>query len=157
MKFDVFTFNFKFFCKNLHFHLFLISLYCFILQAAFSQSNFYNNAAISNASYGFFAKNLNTNQIVVNKNADNLLCPASVQNLITTAIALEKLGSNYTYKTEIYASNKIENGILNGNLIIKGSGNPSFGSNKMDSTQDFEIVFNEFAKILKQRGSKNKW
>lgn len=151
MKFDVFTFNFKFFCKYLCFTFLLIPVLSFILQA-FAQSNFYNNAAIINATVGFFAKNLNTNQIIVNKNADKLLCPASVQKLITTAIALEKLGSDYTYKTEIYASNKIENGILNGNLIIKGSGDPSFGSYKIDSIQGFEFVFNEFAKALKQKG-----
>jgi len=147
MNFNVFTFKSSFSVKIALQFIFFLKLA--EIQA---QPSFYNKEAIVNASYGFYAKNLKTNQIVVNKNSDKLLTPASVQKLITTYIAIDKLGLNYTFKTNIYYSGNIDNGVLNGNLILKGSGDPSFGSNKMDSTSGFENIFNEFARFLKTKG-----
>lgn len=57
------------------------------------------------------------------------LIPASCQKLITTATALEILGKDYRFKTSVETDGKLlENGMLNGNLIIKGFGDPTLGS-----------------------------
>ena len=46
--------------------------------------------------------------------------------LVTTNAALDTLTPNYRWKTEVYQDGKSSNGVLDGNLIIKGYGDPSF-------------------------------
>ena len=50
--------------------------------------------------------------------------PASTLKLVTTFIALDVLGPNYRWKTEFYTDKRIENGVLNGDLYLKGYGDP---------------------------------
>ncbi|MBS9781552.1 MAG: D-alanyl-D-alanine carboxypeptidase/D-alanyl-D-alanine-endopeptidase, partial [Gammaproteobacteria bacterium] len=50
--------------------------------------------------------------------------PASVMKVITTGTGLLLLGADYRWKTEFYTDGSINNGTLNGNLIIKGYGDP---------------------------------
>jgi len=58
------------------------------------------------------------------------MAPASVLKLFTTAAALELLGRNYKFTTSLGYTGKIDKktGILYGDLIIKGGGDPSLGS-----------------------------
>jgi D-alanyl-D-alanine carboxypeptidase/D-alanyl-D-alanine-endopeptidase (penicillin-binding protein 4) len=62
----------------------------------------------------------------ISHNADISLNPASVMKLVTTYAALDLLTPAYRWKTEVYRDGSLENGVLNGNLIIKGYGDPSF-------------------------------
>ncbi len=57
-------------------------------------------------------------------NAEQAMNPASTIKLLTTYAALELLGPSYTWKTEAYAGGKLEGGVLQGNLILKGYGDP---------------------------------
>src|SRR4030066_1221264 len=50
--------------------------------------------------------------------------PASTMKLLTTLVALEELGPAYTWKTEAYASAPVRDGVLDGDLYIKGYGDP---------------------------------
>jgi len=50
--------------------------------------------------------------------------PASTMKLLTTLVALEELGPAYTWKTEAYASAPVRAGVLDGDLYIKGYGDP---------------------------------
>jgi len=52
--------------------------------------------------------------------------PASVMKLVTTYAALEKLGPAYRWKTEVYRDGEVRSGVLRGNLILKGYGDPNF-------------------------------
>ena len=57
------------------------------------------------------------------------LSTASVMKLFTTAVALDVLGPDYTFTTSLYYAGKIDQtGTLNGNLILKGGGDPAFYS-----------------------------
>jgi len=56
--------------------------------------------------------------------ADRPYNAASVMKLVTTFAALELLGPNYRWKTEAYLGGPLEGGVLRGNLILKGSGDP---------------------------------
>jgi len=57
-------------------------------------------------------------------NAAQAMNPASTMKLLTTYAALELLGPTYTWKTEVYAAGKLEGGVLEGNLVLKGYGDP---------------------------------
>lgn len=51
--------------------------------------------------------------------------PASVTKAVTALYALESLGSDFRFKTRLFAAGIIENGILDGNLILAGGGDPN--------------------------------
>jgi len=50
--------------------------------------------------------------------------PASTIKLVTTFVALDTLGPIYTWPTEVYALGPIRNGVLEGDLLLKGYGDP---------------------------------
>ena len=57
-------------------------------------------------------------------NSTQAMNPASTMKLVTTYAALELLGPTYTWKTEAYTAGTLQNGILQGDLILKGYGDP---------------------------------
>ena len=61
-------------------------------------------------------------------NSDAFLMPASGLKLFTTAAALYYLGPEFRYSTFLLADGKIENGVLNGDLVVYGTGDPSFSA-----------------------------
>ncbi len=63
----------------------------------------------------------------VSFNADKPMNPASVMKLLTTYAALDLLGPAYTWKTEAYALGPIVEGVLEGDLVLKGYGDPRLG------------------------------
>jgi D-alanyl-D-alanine carboxypeptidase/D-alanyl-D-alanine-endopeptidase (penicillin-binding protein 4) len=65
---------------------------------------------------------------ILTYNGAKSLNPASVMKLVTTYAALDLLTPTYRWKTEIYRDGSVSNGVLNGNLIFKGYGDPSFKS-----------------------------
>jgi len=50
--------------------------------------------------------------------------PASVMKLVTSYAGLELLGPAYTWTTPVYADGPVEGGVLRGNLVIQGQGDP---------------------------------
>ncbi|NVZ99879.1 D-alanyl-D-alanine carboxypeptidase/D-alanyl-D-alanine endopeptidase [Pseudomonas gingeri] len=64
-------------------------------------------------------------------NADVSVNPASTMKLITTYAALEMLGPNHQWKTEFYTDGTLSNGILQGNLYLKGGGDPKLNMEKL--------------------------
>ncbi len=59
-------------------------------------------------------------------NASKPMNPGSVMKLVTTYTALEALTPAYRWKTEVYREGELRHGVLNGSLMIKGNGDPSF-------------------------------
>lgn len=72
-----------------------------------------------------YVQALDENQPVISHNTGQPFNPASVLKLVTTNAALDLLGPAYRWRTEIYTDGVMSNGVLNGNLIIKGYGDPS--------------------------------
>ena len=58
-------------------------------------------------------------------NADRLVMPASNMKLITGAVALSQLGPGYQWRTTITRTGAITNGVLRGDLVVAGTGDPS--------------------------------
>jgi D-alanyl-D-alanine carboxypeptidase/D-alanyl-D-alanine-endopeptidase (penicillin-binding protein 4) len=57
-------------------------------------------------------------------NSNHPFNPASTMKLVTTFAAMELLGPTYTWKTEVWADGPLNNGVLDGNLVIRGRGDP---------------------------------
>lgn len=81
-----------------------------------------------NALWGVYVQNLRTGEVVMRRNADRGLLPASTIKLVTTAAALSNLGADFRYETGLYHNGRVEEGTLRGDLILRGSGDPTFGS-----------------------------
>jgi D-alanyl-D-alanine carboxypeptidase/D-alanyl-D-alanine-endopeptidase (penicillin-binding protein 4) len=69
---------------------------------------------------------LNRGDTLFAHNADLMLAPASNMKLFTTAAALYYLGDDYRYSTFLLSDGMAANGVLNGNLILYGTGDPTF-------------------------------
>ena len=61
---------------------------------------------------------------LITLNAEQPRNPASTLKLVTTFIALDVLGPQHRWKTEFYTDTPIDKGVLNGNLYVKGYGDP---------------------------------
>ena len=66
------------------------------------------------------------NTPLIRLNAAQAMNPASTMKLLTTFAALDLLGPAYTWKTEAYLNGELKDGVLDGDLIIKGYGDPKF-------------------------------
>ncbi len=64
-------------------------------------------------------------------NNQRLFIPASNMKLITTAMALKELGLDYHFPTNIYHTGTLKDGVIHGDLYIKGYGDPKFVSEQM--------------------------
>lgn len=92
----------------------------------------FNDPALNNALWGISVKSLSKGDYLYQKNVNSLMMPASNLKLITTAAALEILGSNYRIKTEFYTAGKLDGSILRGDLIVKGYGDPAISGRFTD-------------------------
>lgn len=80
-----------------------------------------------------------TGKPVFDKNSQVGLAPASCQKVVTSAAAFELLGKNFRYKTEFGYTGNLEDTSLRGNLLIKASGDPTFGSWRWENTKE-EVI-----------------
>ena len=69
-------------------------------------------------------------EIIYSFDSQRSVQPASVMKLVTTAAALSLLDPDMTVKTEVYYSGQIKDGVLDGDIIIKGYGNAMLSSSK---------------------------
>jgi D-alanyl-D-alanine carboxypeptidase/D-alanyl-D-alanine-endopeptidase (penicillin-binding protein 4) len=61
-------------------------------------------------------------------NASDALAPASNLKLFTTAAGLYYLGPQFRYNTFLLSDGRIENGVLNGDVVVYGTGDPTFSA-----------------------------
>lgn len=62
------------------------------------------------------------------RNADRLMTPASCNKLLVTATALGVLGPSYRVTTDVYGTGPLAHGVLGGDLVVHGGGDPTFSA-----------------------------
>lgn len=72
----------------------------------------------------FVVLDLDTGRVVANLNAATPRSPASTMKLVTTFASLDLLGPAYTWHTDALIRGVLENGVLKGDLVLKGGGDP---------------------------------
>ncbi|SIQ43822.1 D-alanyl-D-alanine carboxypeptidase / D-alanyl-D-alanine-endopeptidase (penicillin-binding protein 4) [Chryseobacterium sp. RU37D] len=109
---------------------------------------------LKNADWGFVVYDPKTKKIISSYNENTPLVPASTTKLLTTETAMNLLGENYRWITQLEYSGSIdENGVLNGNLYVEGSGDPSLGTNKAGAWSYRDII-SDFIGGLSREGIK---
>jgi D-alanyl-D-alanine carboxypeptidase/D-alanyl-D-alanine-endopeptidase (penicillin-binding protein 4) len=83
-----------------------------------------NHEHIPLSSVAVVVQEVNAGAPLISLNADRPMNPASTMKLLTTIAALENLGPAYRWKTEAYLNGKLEDGVLQGDLVFKGYGDP---------------------------------
>jgi D-alanyl-D-alanine carboxypeptidase/D-alanyl-D-alanine-endopeptidase (penicillin-binding protein 4) len=111
-----------------------------------------SNPNLFNAQLGLYVESLKSGEIVFAHNEHKLFISASNMKIFTTAVALLKFGPRFNYKTHIYHSNSVNKGILEGDLIIRGSGDPTLAPRY--SNGDSRAFFREWADTLLSKGIK---
>jgi len=94
----------------------------------------------------------NGNEVIGHRSRKNLV-PASSLKLFTTLTSLNVLKPTFTFKTTIGYSGKISNdGTLIGDIIVRGSGDPTLGSNRINNTPSYDEIFLQFSKAILNAG-----
>ena len=83
-----------------------------------------------------YIRDLNAPNSMLELNADKLRTPASTMKLLTTYAALKELGPNFSWRTEVWLRGELKNGVLDGDLVLKGYGDPF-------------LVYENFWKLIK--------
>jgi len=102
------------------------------------------------ASLGLYVMDSKTGMVIFERNGQLGLSPASCQKVITSISAFELLGSGYRYKTFIGTDVTVNNGTLNGNLYVKGSGDPTLGSDRWTGTSG-PMILKKIVSILQKK------
>lgn len=85
---------------------------------------------------------------------ERALPTASIQKMMSTAAALHRKGGDYTYTTQTGYSGSVQNGVLSGDLIVMGSGDPSLGSGYFPEFPGPEALIAEVVTALQGKGIK---
>lgn len=112
---------------------------------------FENDPQLKNAISSLYIIEAGTGKVIFDKNSRTGLAPASTQKVITSITALDMLGKDYRYATGFYYDGTISNGVLDGSLYIKGSGDPAFGSWRYGSSLP-ESIDRRLLQQLQQAG-----
>jgi D-alanyl-D-alanine carboxypeptidase/D-alanyl-D-alanine-endopeptidase (penicillin-binding protein 4) len=99
-------------------------------------------------------------RLLYGRNADRLFIPASNTKLVVTTVASALMPPTWTVKTGLYNAGPIVDGVIQGDLVLYGRGDPTFSDRcyATDTTQvgvcDHDIFarFRGFADSLKARG-----
>lgn len=104
---------------------------------------------LKNASLGFYAIPVLSDKPLAEYNSEQSLSPASTLKIVTTSAALAVLGQDFVFETKLEYDGKITSeGTLEGNLYIKGGGDPTLGANNLNALMD------NWAKAIKDKGIK---
>ena len=116
------------------------------LATKFEDPNFFN------ANWGVVIQSLQTGEMIYQRNEQKSFMPASNMKLFTTSAALTSLTPDFRYTTALLANGSIKGGVLDGDLILKGSGDPTISGryNGGKVTETFE----QWADSVKAKGIK---
>ncbi len=102
-------------------------------------------AGVPQENVSVFVQRVDAPQALIQHQASQSLNPASTMKLLTTYAGLDLLGPAYRWRTEVYTDGKLNDGVLEGNLILKGYGDPNL------MAEDFWHMLNE----IRQAGIKD--
>lgn len=91
-------------------------------------------SAVRSGSWGVMVVSLSHGDTLISINGDVPHTPASTMKMLTSVLALDALGPAYRFRTDILRTGPLRDGRVDGDLIIRGDGDPSlstrfFGSN----------------------------
>lgn len=109
----------------------LFSLWLFALPQAINEQ--IRQSGISKRDISIYIKEAGLGgKVVASLNAEKTRTPASVIKVLTAYAAVLKLGFNYRWQTKFYTTGRLKHGVLHGDLLIKGFGDPTLKAKDLD-------------------------
>jgi D-alanyl-D-alanine carboxypeptidase/D-alanyl-D-alanine-endopeptidase (penicillin-binding protein 4) len=91
-------------------------------------SKVFNAPIMARGVWAVDVRSLDTGERLFELNSGKLMMPASNMKVVTLATAAENLGWDYRFTTTLETSAPIENGALMGDLVIRGTGDPTLNT-----------------------------
>lgn len=114
-----------------------------------------NSVQLSHATLSVSVYNITKDKSVYSYDGQKSLVPASMLKMLTTAVGFEKLGSSFRFKTVLKYTGKIDkSGVLHGDIVIVGGGDPILGSYRYKQTTP-DSVFASWMKAMRNHGIKS--
>ena len=90
-----------------------------------SLSRIFDDPEVANTVWGVHIRSVDRDETLYQLNDRTPLIPASAAKILTLATAASRLGWDYRYQTDLLSEAAIDDGALQGNLVVRGSGDPS--------------------------------
>jgi serine-type D-Ala-D-Ala carboxypeptidase/endopeptidase (penicillin-binding protein 4) len=116
------------------------------LQGEFEQ--IFGAAIFDHALWSVLVQSAVTGEVLYRLNPTTLMMPASNMKIVTMAVAAERLGWDYRFETSLVSDAPIVGGVLRGDLVAVGTGDPSISGRGGDRLR----VFNAWAQQLANAG-----
>ena len=117
--------------KSLILYVCLVMSGCLLADNEKTVDAFLGSEIARGSNITLLVKNLNTGEVLASYRPEVVVPPASTMKLLTTATALEILGGNYRFETYLETDGIVADGVLKGNLYVRGTGDPTLGSQKV--------------------------
>lgn len=104
--------------------------------------------SLSHAVWSVLVQSLDTGEVLYRLNPDTLVVPASNMKIVTMAVGADRLGWDYRYETRLETSARVGGGVLGGDLVVVGSGDPSLHARGDDGI----AAFGDWARALRSAG-----
>lgn len=129
----------------------LSALLILVMSVALADAitDFTSSKSIDPQSTAVLVFDLKNGKELASHNSTKPLIPASIMKSVTTATLLDKVGPKYIYLTPVYTTGNIVSDVLEGNIFIVGSGDPSINSSHAPESSDF---ITEIVEALKGEG-----
>ena len=136
----------------------IILIYLFFPAGAYSQtlhklvSEIKNSAEFENAVWGIYAQYADNGEEIINSDGNKSLAPASGLKLFTSSAGLYYLGEDFRFSTGLFIRGNLNNGVLDGDIIIKGGGDPALGSSIVKGSLPLDSLMQEWVLSVKAAG-----
>ena len=102
----------------------------------------------ASAAWGVEVRSLDRGETLFAWRREALMMPASNMKVVTLAVAAETLGWEHRFTTSLHAAGEVAGGVLTGDLVVRGDGDPSFNRREGRAAR----VLDEWAEGLKAAG-----
>lgn len=112
-------------------------------------TDIFNDDRFERAFWGVKVKSLDSGEVWYERNAEKLFMPASNEKIPTTAAALTYLGPDFQFETHVRHSGEVQDGVLDGDIVVRADGDPTIYTRFYDSPTE---LFDRWAENLKRMG-----
>jgi D-alanyl-D-alanine carboxypeptidase/D-alanyl-D-alanine-endopeptidase (penicillin-binding protein 4) len=110
-----------------------------------------NCPELAHGGFGFYLAAADSGNTVCEFSSRRSLVPASILKTVTTGTALSILGPGYRFTTLLQHDGKPEGKVLKGNIYIRGTGDPTLGSDVWDATR-VEKIMSKWVEVIRNMG-----
>lgn len=125
----------------------LVGVMSVLGQTKTTGQNLWGQKEVKHAAVGVCVKNVETGQVVYERNPGTALRPASVVKLLSSVLALKREGDSLTYKTTVFYTGKIEEAVLLGNVVIQAGGDPTLDSKYFPKVHFIDSVVSKITSL----------